>query len=507
MSVSKTQPFKSKRQILFKNSIYGVISWVFPIVPTLIVTPIVISRLGNELYGVYVIILGFSGYFFTLNVGKAVTKFVAEYHATGETDKISKIVSATLILGFAVGSITTLTFAVFARNFVDDVMRIPEELQSIAVVSLYLACANILVSMLGLTFQYILQGLQRFDWYMLITNSTSILLTIGILIAVLNGYGVISLLAILLSVSTLMCIVSAVLVKRLLPELRFQFHIGKEAWSEVWRYGLSIMAYQLFGSLLLLFERTWITRQFGPEALTFYVVPMTLALYMQMFVASLVLAIFPVVNQHLSDKVFLADLHKKATKLILIIVAFALLSAFMGGRIFLGLWLNEDFANASYDILLTQFVIFSIVALTMIPWQIAESFRFAPMTAVASFSWMAISIPLMILFSYQWQSLGVAYGRLIGVLAYVPLIIFVERTLLGGIFWTYWSSVVVRVLGALVFAGIVEYLLLVQLRPRWTTLVISILCGGIIFVAFLFLFRLFGPDERSMIKNLLLFNR
>ena len=424
----------SKRQKLARNSAYSLFSWLFPILPAFIITPIIISRLGNEMYGVYAIVIGFVGYFFTLNVGKAITKYVAEYQSAGRLDKVSDTVSATFILGIGVGGLTTIGISIYASTFVAEVLDIPPPLRETAVVALYLGCLNILASMVGLTFQYILQGLQRFDAFMMITNSTSLLLNLGILAAVLYGSGVVGLFVISLAVSSISAIISGVLVRRLLPELRFRFRPDSEAWSEVWRYGVSIMGYQLFGTALLLFERGWIMNQFGPEALTFYVVPMNLAIYLQMFVASLVLAVFPVVNQHLSNVELLSELYKQATKFILVVVTFVCVSAFVVGQLFLALWLNEEFSRASYSIMLIQLVVFSIVSLAMIICQLAESFRTAYLTAAANFAWMAVSIPLMVVFSYEWQSVGVAYGRLIGVAAYIPLMFYVERKFLTGPF-------------------------------------------------------------------------
>ncbi len=482
---------------------YSVLAWLFPIAPTLIVTPIVIAELGNDLYGIYVIVLGFTGYFFTLHLGKAVTKYVAEYHATGEIDKIANTVSATLLFGFTVGTITTAFISIFASNFVREILEIPTDLQRTATIALYLGCLNILVSMLGLTFQYILQGLQRFDAFMWITNASSVLLTVGVVVAVLNGYGVIGMFAVSLAVSVISASVAAILVRSLLPELRFRFRVGKAAWSEVLRYGMSIMAYQLFGSILLLFERSWITKQFGPEALTFYVVPMTLAVFLQMFVSSLVLGIFPVINQHLANTDILAKLYKQSTKVIVIVVAFSFTSAVAGGHLFLGLWLSEEFATSSYHILVIQTVVFSIVSLGMVIWQIAEAFRFAWLTAVANFVWLATSIPLMIILSHPWQTVGVAYGRLIGCLVYIPLIIYVERRFLDGVFSSYWMSIGWKVMTSSILAGVTEYYFLGQLPRSWATLALSIGAGGFIYLFLLFLFRLIGTDERKFLGRAL----
>ncbi len=449
------------------------------------------------------IVLGFVSYFFTLNIGKAAAKYVAEYKATGETDKISDVVSATLIMGFVIGLASVGLIALFGHVFVSDVLRIDPSLQQTAKTALYLGCANILVLMLGLTFQFILQGLQRFDRYLLITNLTSLLLSLGSLVVVISGYGVIGLFVVSLSVSIVTGIISLVLVKRLLPTLEFRLRVGREAWSEVWRYGLSIMAYQLFGSLLLLFERAWITRQFGPEALTFYTIPMALAIYLQMFVASLVLAMFPVVNEHLSQPDILVRLYKKSTKFVLMIIALAIVSAIAGGRAFLALWLNEDFAAASYHLLVIHVLAVSLVGITMIVWQIAEAFRNASLTAFANFLLMALGIPLMIIFSYQWQTAGVAYGRLLAVLVYVPLIFYVERRFLGGIFWNFWGSTCLRILVAGIAAFFVESIIMWGFETGWLVLFLSLTAGTVVYGIVLLLSGSFDSEDKLILKSFL----
>src|SRR5688572_6007059 len=89
----------SKRSRLLKNSIYGLFSWLLPIVPTMIATPIVVEGLGKDQYGLFVVILGFITYFFTNGVGRIAAKYVAEYRSTGENEKISAIISSTILIG------------------------------------------------------------------------------------------------------------------------------------------------------------------------------------------------------------------------------------------------------------------------------------------------------------------------------------------------------------------------------------------------------------------------
>ncbi|MEO7659339.1 MAG: oligosaccharide flippase family protein, partial [Pyrinomonadaceae bacterium] len=245
----------SRRHRHAKNSLYGLLSWLFPIFPTFVVTPILITNLGNEMYGLYVVILGFISYFFTGSIGRAAAKYIAEYRASGEIDKISDIVSSTILLTISLSLLATGLVVVFARFIVADIMLISPELQNDAVLALYIAAALILIGTTGQIFQLILQGLQRFDIYLLVTNLTSLLLSIGSIAAVLLGYSVLAILTSTLLVSLVSGIISFKLATRLLPEFTFTFLIQAEAWRSVWRYSASIIAYQLCGSLLLLFER------------------------------------------------------------------------------------------------------------------------------------------------------------------------------------------------------------------------------------------------------------
>src|SRR5580765_3976181 len=112
----------SRRHLLLKNSLFGLFSWLFPIFPTIIATPIIVKGLGNEFYGLYVVISGFSSYFFTLGIGKAAAKYVAEYKASDQQDKISDIVSATVILSMSLGMIGTTVVIILTETIVTNVL-------------------------------------------------------------------------------------------------------------------------------------------------------------------------------------------------------------------------------------------------------------------------------------------------------------------------------------------------------------------------------------------------
>jgi O-antigen/teichoic acid export membrane protein len=88
---------------IFRNVLYGLSTWVLPLVLSFYSIRILVPSLGDKDYGIYALVTGFISYSFNLNFGRAITKYIAEYRASGENEKIRDIISATLLINIAVG--------------------------------------------------------------------------------------------------------------------------------------------------------------------------------------------------------------------------------------------------------------------------------------------------------------------------------------------------------------------------------------------------------------------
>src|SRR5829696_6511455 len=93
---------------IVRNSIYGFSTWLLPLILSFVATPVIVRALGHEDYGIYALVLGFIAYSFNFNVGRAITKYVAEYSAVGEREKISEVISATLFINLTLGGFGVL---------------------------------------------------------------------------------------------------------------------------------------------------------------------------------------------------------------------------------------------------------------------------------------------------------------------------------------------------------------------------------------------------------------
>jgi O-antigen/teichoic acid export membrane protein len=489
------------QRTFFKNSLFGLLSWLLPIIPTFIATPIVVKTLGDKEYGVLVVIIGFISYFFTTAIGKVAAKYVAEYTANGENEKISAIISGTLIFGFLTTLAGSLATVFLARFIVESVLFIEPGLRDEAVVGLYLAAATILAIVIGQVFQLVLQGLHRFDRFLFLANLSSVSFSIGSIVLVLLGYGVVALLWWNLATWLIVCAASYVAAKRALPEFQFTLHISGPTYRNIITYGLGLMAFQVFGNVLLLFERSWIMAQFGGEALTYYVIPMSLAMYVHMFVSSLVLAMFPKVNELLNRPEQLVRLYRRATKVVVGVVFFALACSIGGGYALLSLWLDKTYADASYRLLVIHTATFAILAIHTVAWQIAESFRSARVNAIATAVWMLVGITLMIMLSQSMDSLGVSIGRFVGVLTFIAAIGYTERSFLGGVFLKFWASTLIRTFfsGSLAVATLIGILWLTG--RSWPGLIAGVAAAGAIYLGSLLLTGYLDDDDKRILRE------
>src|SRR5215204_2409922 len=240
---------------IVRNSIYGFSTWLLPLILSFVATPVIVRALGHEDYGIYALVLGFIAYSFNFNVGRAITKYVAEYRASGSSDKIAEVISATLFINLGLGALGLVVIFAAANPLVTQILKIPTEAQVKTVDALYVAALTIFFLMLNQVFNAILQGLHRFDVYAKILNLNNILTISGNLLLALKGFGLLALLGWNLLITAGAAILAAGFAKRLLPEFSLSMKFRRATLRLVFKYSSGVIAYQILANILLLFER------------------------------------------------------------------------------------------------------------------------------------------------------------------------------------------------------------------------------------------------------------
>lgn len=494
---------QSRKNRLIFNGIYGSLSWVLPLILAFVATPVIVRGLGNENYGIYALVLGFIGYSFNLGIGRAVTKYVAEYRAEEKYKEAGEVLTATFYLTFALAFIANLLIIIFAKTIVRDILLIAPERQVVAIYALYISGGTIFVLLISQIYQSLIQAAHRFDRLALVININGILAAAGNILLVWLGFGVLTLIWWFLLITIVSCLLFFFSSKKFLPEIKASFKFKSDSLKLIGKFGLGIFGYQIFGNIILIFERGWIIRSFGEESLTFYVVPMSLGIYILGFTISLVQVLFPVIIEMQNDRENIIKLYQKSTKIILTMICFVVLSMICGGKLLLSLWISPEFALESYQILVFHSLTFGTIAVLTISWQLTEGFGYPKINAAISFFWLAVTIPAMIFLAKDWGENGIAFARFLGVILSVPTVFYVEKRFMGNVQYMFWLRLILTLTVAVVAAYLTESWIFGALDVKWTTLMLGGIGGGIVFLICLLVLGFVTDDEKMLIKDLI----
>ena len=494
---------QDKKARLVLNSLFSLLSWLTPFGLGLLFTPIILAGLGDEAFGVYLVILGFISYSFPFNIGRTVTKYVAEFHASGESSKVNDAISSGFWLSLSIGLLGAIGIALVAPWLVADVLRVSPNYRHAAQSALIFGGFSIPVLLTGQVFQNVLQGIHKFGRVSLLVSLNSLFLYAGNVTLVLSGFGIVAMFGWNLATSFLILIFSFAFVRNLDASYTPSLKVTRTMFAAVASYGFGVFSYQIFGLVLLTFERAWLLREFGAAESAYYLLPMSLGIYIHSLVGSLMLAAFPAVNELLNDRGRLVKLYQKATKVLLTTTALAVATAICSGKVFLIVWVGRDFAVNAYANLVLHSLTFGLIAMMIVIWQINEGNRAARINAIQVFIWGAVAIPLMVVTSFSWSAEGVAASRLFGVIVTIPMLFYCERRFLGRIFLRFWTAIILKVGLAVAILAAIELSILSVFEPSWTGLLVATGIGTVAFVATAFLTGLVTADERELLKRFL----
>lgn len=487
-----------------RSALFGFVSWVLPLGLTFFATPLVVHRLGVEEYGLYALVLGFLSYSFGFSVGRAITKYVAEYRASGQTELIREVLAATLLINFIVGLAGALILCFFARFIVVGLFDIKPDLQENAVVAFYIASATIFFGMQAQVFSGVIQAVHRLDVYSVISTIISISGIVGNIIIAFLGFGVKELLIWSMLNTVLSCVLYYLAGKRLLPEAKWGIKCSRKIITLVAKFAAGTSTNQLIFNFLLLFERGLITRQLGTENLTYYVVPMNLTGQIHIFCSSLLLMIFPLASE-LGARLEMERLrliYEQTSRYIFAIVTFIVISMSICGFEFFKLWLGQSFAEKTYYIVIIQAVTFGTMAVSIIAWQIMEGLGNTRNNALISIPWAALSLILMLILIPFFKLEGVGLGRMFGCAALIIYILFVEKKIFGKTLWLFWRRVVLLIFFPAVIAGATELISLQYIIKGWIGLFLACGLGAAVYLVLLFATKFLTFEDRIILQRL-----
>lgn len=212
---------ENRRVLLVRNTAWNQGAQLVRMLSQFILLPFIVNRIGATEAGIYFLALSFTAYFGILDssFSQPLIKFVAEYRATGEDDKLRASVRAVFRVFVGVGVVAAVLLAA-AGMWGLGLLEIPADQRSLARATFAVAALASLITWPMTTYDNVLRGIQRYDLVSKVSIAVTAVAFTGQLAAVIAGAGPpvligITLLAIAGGMAT-----SRFLARRELPEIR-----------------------------------------------------------------------------------------------------------------------------------------------------------------------------------------------------------------------------------------------------------------------------------------------
>ncbi len=381
-------------------------------------SPYILHHLGDEAFGLWVLIFSITGYYglFDLGIRSSIIRYVAKYSATHESDELNRLINTALFAYSGIGTVAILVTitvayyagAIFHKSLPGNSVHLAQWL------ILIVGSAVALGFPLGV-FGGILEGLQRF--YVL--NFTSVSATLArallIVIALRHGRGLLAVALITVSLPLLAALVNATVVLRILP-LRFgPEYLNRESLRRIASYSGTTFIVIVASRLRFRTDALVIGTFVSSAAITYFTIGSRLVDYASEVVGSLAQVFVPMSSK--SDatgdltglrKIFVAG--NRACAMIVFLIAAVLIIL---GKSVIEAWVGVRYVATSYPVLLVLVFPFTLMLAQAASGRVLFGMAKHRTLAVVSLLEGGANLLLSILLVRRFGILGDAFGTAI----------------------------------------------------------------------------------------------
>ena len=439
-------PLEHRRRSPVGNALQGMVAFLYPVVLTIVLTPVILHFIGAEQYGIFALAMVFVGFLGLIDLGMApvVVRFLSASLATANYREARSVLGVGCLFFSAVG-LTGAVLAIVGGQFVPRILSLSPDLRATATFVISVAGVGFFFGALLSPVGSIPGALQRFDT---VTFASLISTTAGAAgtVAVLTlGWGLRGLIVVTALQPALMLVLIARSNKRLMPELTIRPTYD----GLLLRKMISFSAYSFISNVagVILFEvdKYVLGALANVSRVTYYVVPGNVAQRLHVGVSRLT-AVALVVSADLyvrRETKALNDFYIRATRATALVIVSLAVPAFIFSRQLLREWVGEAFATTSFGTLRLLLLTYALLALTALPYYFALGIGRPRILAVFNVVTAAVNVVLIVILIPRYGLIGAAVAYCASAATVPVLILYVERRLLD-LERSPWPSLVAR---------------------------------------------------------------
>ena len=234
--------------------------------------------MGAEAYGLLALVLTVVGYFalLDLGLGTAVIKYVAEYAAQDDQERVNEVIGTILAIFLVAGTIGGLAVFFLSEPLATRVLKISPNLTPTAILIFRIGSAGLFLSLFLSALSAIPAGLNRFDITSLVNVGLGTATMVGTALLLALGYTIVHVVILNVALSGCAILLYAVIVKRLLPWVRFVPVLRPVPARRMLTFGLYTMLGRVSYLVNYQADRIITGAILGISWVTYYVVPFTI---------------------------------------------------------------------------------------------------------------------------------------------------------------------------------------------------------------------------------------
>lgn len=401
---------------VLKSSIFNLVGGLIPAAAAIFTVPVLIRELGEVNYGIFALITSVVGYFALLDINATAgsVKFVAQYHATSESEHLSEVISFGALIYSVIGLLGGFGIYMTAEYMVGHAFNVPTSIAPEATSALQFGALAFLFGQAQVYLQSVVQALRRYDIssrFEAIFGTAASLITVAVAI---GGGGLTGIIIARLAVSIVNVTVLVHRIRLLLPNLRLKFP-RKEVRNNVASFSAFAYLSRLAAISSNHSDKLLIGAIGDMRGLALYAVPFMLANRVFGLVFRLAAVIFPFISalSAKNDVEQVRGLYIDGSRYIFLLNASLFFLVVGMAPEIMHYWAGDAFRDDSRKVLVLASAAIMIDSLTNVPSLVNDGLGRPAITGASAIVRAIVSVAAVYFALKNWGIVGAAFAQLL----------------------------------------------------------------------------------------------
>ncbi len=466
------------------------------------INPFIIHTLGNDRYGVWILVISIVNYMTVLDFGlkQALIRFISRYYGLKNYDKINSILNTAFLIYSIIGLIIVIITFVLSL-FAIDWFNVPEELIYQARIVLIIIGISTALNFVMLAWGDSFGAFHRFDISYGLMITEDVLRTVVIVVLLKNGYGLIPFASAFLVFNILRNLAGVILLKKRFPFLRPGFkEASRDTYREIINYSIISFLISIAWLLIVNTDNVLIGYFLDAASVTQYAIAAGFIVYLRSLIVAVSFPLRPLISHYdaVGRPENISYIYMNGTKYLYFLTFILGGAAIVFADSFIYLWLGEGYEQAA--VILRILVLPAALAFPqMLAYSVMYGIEKHKKLFYIIIAEGLINVALSVVLVRYYGLNGIAYGTIIPqIILYVLIIPPTIKSILKMDLRQFYMSMLKSVFAAFLIGGGLSYAMKYYLKPAgW-----GIFFTEIVLVAGLSLMLGYLLTDKEDLKNI-----